>query len=52
MITLKDMLRKISTAFFFQLSYSAFEFFLYNTNLTFLAILYKIDIKGFQNQQK
>ena len=26
--------------------------FLNNTNLTFLAVLYKIDIKGFQNQQK
>ena len=23
-----------------------------NTNLTFLALLYKIDIEGFQNQQK
>ena len=29
-----------------------FEFFLNNTNLTFLAFLYKIDIQGFQNQQK
>ena len=28
------------------------EFFLNNTNLTFLAFLYKIDIKGVQNQQK
>ena len=28
------------------------EFFLNNTNLTFLAFLYKIDILGFQNQQK
>ena len=28
------------------------EFFLNNTNLTFLAFLYKIDITGFQNQQK
>ena len=28
------------------------EFFLNNTNLTFLAFLYKIDIMGFQNQQK
>ena len=28
------------------------EVFLNNTNLTFLAFLYKIDIKGFQNQQK
>ena len=28
------------------------EFSLNNTNLTFLAFLYKIDIKGFQNQQK
>ena len=27
------------------------EFFLNNTNLTFLAVLYKIDIEGFQNQQ-
>ena len=26
------------------------EFFLNNTNLTFLAVLYKIDIKGLQNQ--
>ena len=30
----------------------AIEFFLNNTNLTFLAVLYKIDMKGFQNQQK
>ena len=29
----------------------AFEFFLNNTNLTFLTFLYKIDITGFQNQQ-
>ena len=29
-----------------------FEFFLNNTNLTLLAVLYKIDIEGFQNQQK
>ena len=29
-----------------------FEFFLNNTNLTFLAFSYKIDITGFQNQQK
>ena len=29
-----------------------FEFFLNNTNLTFLAFLYKIGIEGFQNQQK
>ena len=29
-----------------------FEFFLNNTNLTFLAVLYKFDIEGFQNQQK
>ena len=28
------------------------EFFLKNTDLTFLAFLYKIDIEGFQNQQK
>ena len=28
------------------------EFFLNNTNMTFLAFLYKIDIKVFQNQQK
>ena len=28
------------------------EFFLNNTNLTLLAFLYKIDIKGFQNQQE
>ena len=28
------------------------EFFLNNTNLTFLAFLYKIYITGFQNQQK
>ena len=28
------------------------ELFLNNTNLTFLAFFYKIDIKGFQNQQK
>ena len=28
------------------------EFFLNNTNLTFLAFLYKIYIMGFQNQQK
>ena len=28
------------------------EFFLNNTNLTFLAVLYKNDIEGFQNQQK
>ena len=28
------------------------EFFLINTNRTFLAFLYKIDIKGIQNQQK
>ena len=28
------------------------EFFLNNTNPTFLAVLYKIDIEGFQNQQK
>ena len=28
------------------------EFFLKNTNRTFLAFLYKIDITGFQNQQK
>ena len=28
------------------------EFFLNNTNLIFLAVLYKIDIEGFQNQQK
>ena len=28
------------------------EFFLNKTNLTFLAFLYKIDIKGFQNEQK
>ena len=28
------------------------EFFLNNTNLTFLAFLYKIDIERFQNQQK
>ena len=28
------------------------EFFLNNTNLTFLAFLYKIDIEGIQNQQK
>ena len=30
----------------------SFEFSLNNTNLTFLAFLYKIDIEGFQNQQK
>ena len=30
----------------------AIEFFLNNTNLTFLAFLYKIDNEGFQNQQK
>ena len=29
-----------------------FEFFLNNTDLTFLSVLYKIDIKGFKNQQK
>ena len=29
-----------------------FEFFLNNTNLTFLAFLYKIDIKEIQIQQK
>ena len=29
-----------------------FEFFLNNTNLTFLAFLYKIDITGLQKQQK
>ena len=29
-----------------------FEFFLNNTNLTFLAFLYKIDIMGFQSQQE
>ena len=28
------------------------EFFLSNTDLTFLAFLYKIDIEGFQNEQK
>ena len=28
------------------------EFFLNNTNLSFLAFLYQIDNKGFQNQQK
>ena len=28
------------------------EFFLNNTDLKFLAFLYKIDIMGFQNQQK
>ena len=28
------------------------EFFLKNTNLIFLAFLYKINIEGFQNQQK
>ena len=28
------------------------KFFLNNTDLTNLAFLYKIDIKGFQNQQK
>ena len=32
--------------------YKLFEFFLNNTNLTFLAFLYKIDIEGFQNEQK
>ena len=35
-----------------ELQLVSFEFFLNNTNLTFLAVLYKIDIKGFQNQQK
>ena len=27
------------------------EFFLINTNMTFLAVLYKIDIEGFKNQK-
>ena len=31
---------------------SPIEFFLNNTNLTFLAFLYKIDIKGVQDEQK
>ena len=32
--------------------YAVLEFFLNNTNLTFLVFLYKIYITGFQNQQK
>ena len=28
------------------------EFFLNNTNQTFLAVLYKSNIEGYQNQQK
>ena len=32
--------------------YMAIEFFPNYKNLTFLAFLYKLDIKGFQNQQK
>ena len=31
--------------------FDSIEFFLNNTNLTFLAFVYKFDINGFQNQQ-
>ena len=54
-IECKASITIISVSFFFRMEQTTFrqfvsvEFFLNNTNLTFLAFLYKIDIEGFQN---